>query len=346
MSIIEKAAKRLEIKRKFEEHALGEIEERPSKAIAEDQESGLAETLAVPVEKELLSEADKILGRPVKEDSYHEERSDLEENWVLGDVDPNDEDIIRIGEIGGGVLLSPEAGKTRTAEEFRIIKRPLLIHAFGKDSDKEQHPNLIGVSSAVQGEGKTFISLNLAISIAMEMDSTVLLIDADVAKPGLSKVLGVPDRPGLIDKLTNQHESLSGLLLRTDIPKLTVLPAGSRHKRSTELLASQKMRELVDEMASRYPDRIVLFDSPPLLLSTEASVLTSSMGQVVLVVESQSTSQMLVKEAIALIGNQDRVSMILNKCKENVFASVLAGKYTGYGYGYGYGTYGNEDGKN
>jgi protein-tyrosine kinase len=261
--------------------------------------------------------------------------------WNFGDIGGTDEHVIEITKLNPGLLLSPEGGRTRTAEEFRVIKRPLLVNAFDRRDEGHKHSNLIMVTSAVQSEGKTFVSLNLAISIAMEMDSTVLLVDADVAKPGLSKVLQIPGRPGLIEQLTSDHDNLADLLVRTDIPKLTVLPAGQQHKRSTELLASLRMRELLDELASRYSDRIVLFDSPPLLESTEAFVLASQMGQVVMVVESESTSQMVVKEALSQFDNLDNVSLILNKCKESLFTTLLSGKYSGYGYGYGYG-YGSE----
>jgi len=204
---------------------------------------------------------------------------------------PSAEPVIKLRELGIEMLMSPEGGRTRTAEEFRMIKRPLLVNAFDRNAGHQAHPNLIMVTSSVQGEGKTFTSLNLAVSITMELDSTVLLVDADVARPSLSRGLRVGDRPGLLDYLVDERSDLSSLLLRTDIPKLTVLPAGTRHKRSTELLASGTMRRMLDELASRYSDRIVLFDSPPLLETSEASVLASQMGQVVIVVESESTSK-------------------------------------------------------
>ncbi len=260
-----------------------------------------------------------------------------EDEPVFPDLHEDGDNTIRLTEIDQNLLLSPNADKTRTAEEFRIIKRPLLVKAFDRTNPRNRYSNLIMITSSLQSEGKTFISANLAISIAMEMDSTVLLVDADVAKPGLSKMLQISNRPGLIETLTDEHGDLSQLLLPTDIPTLTVLPAGRRHRRSTELLSSIKMRDLLDEMGSRYSDRIVLFDSPPLLESTEAFVLASQMGQVVLVVESDVTSQMMVKESLSQFDNTENVSIILNKCKDNVFTNLMSGKYAGYGYGYGYG---------
>jgi protein-tyrosine kinase len=250
---------------------------------------------------------------------------------------------ISLTSLDQGFLLSPEGGRSRTAEEFRIIKRPLLVNAFEKTSDGVKYPNLIMVTSSVQGEGKTFTSLNLAISITMEMDSTVLLIDADVARPGLSRRLDVQDRPGLIDRLVDETIDLSQILLKTDIPKLTVLSAGTAHKRSTELLASGSMRRLLAEVASRYPDRIVLFDSPPVLETTEASVLASLMGQVVIVVEHDSTAQGVVKEALAHFETTENVFLVLNKCKASLFSNQYGYGY-GYRYGYGYGAYGDADG--
>jgi len=192
------------------------------------------------------------------------------------------------------------------------------------------------VTSSVAGEGKTFTSLNLAISIAMELDRTVLLVDADLANPGLSRLLGAQDLPGLTERLLDDKVSLKDLLLRTDVPKLTLLPAGRRHRRATELLASNTMKGLLDEVATRYPDRVVLFDSPPLLATSEASVLAEQAGQVCLVVESTTTPQFLVKEALGLLRHQDRVSLVLNKTRDELL-SGRRGYYYGYRYGYGYG---------
>ena len=132
-----------------------------------------------------------------------------------------------------------------------MIKRPLLTRAFGQNAVGEAHRNLIMVTSSVEGEGKTFSSLNLAISIAMEMDRTVLLVDADLAKPGLSRLLKINNLPGLTDRLIDDSLDLRDLLVKTDIPKFSVLPAGRRHRRSTELLASNTMRHLLDELALR-----------------------------------------------------------------------------------------------
>jgi len=232
-------------------------------------------------------------------------------------------------------ILTDDSHRTRQAEEMRMIKRPILQNAFGKKHKPSEHSNLLMVTSAIAGEGKTFTSLNLALSIAAEMDRTVLIVDSDLAKPGLSRLLKIDDKPGLTNYLRDEEKDIGKLLLRADIPKLTVLPAGSRHAHSTELLASNRMKQLFHELAVRYPDRIVIFDSPPLLVTSEASVLASFIGQIVLVVESDKTPQHLVKDALAQLGSTDNVSLILNKCKKG-FLSTQMGSY-GYGYGYGYG---------
>ena len=169
------------------------------------------------------------------------------------------------------------------------------------------------VTSSLPGEGKTFTAINLAISMAMEYDNTVLLVDGDVAHPSLPEVLGTPQSPGLLDLLTRDDLEIADALLQTNIDKLTVLPAGSRHRRATELLASEKMAILLREMATRYPDRIIIFDSPPLLATTEARVISTHMGQIVFVVAADATSQHTVRQALATIENCEVVLMMLNK---------------------------------
>jgi exopolysaccharide/PEP-CTERM locus tyrosine autokinase len=235
-------------------------------------------------------------------------------------------------------LVDPFADKTnRTGEEFRSIKRPLLMNARGQGATVVDNANMIMVTSAVAGEGKTFTAINLALSIAMEMDKTVLLVDADVAKPDVTTRLGVQAETGLIDVLLDEGLMLSDVLLRTDIPKLTLLPAGRKHVHATELLASERMRQLALEISSRYSDRIVIFDSPPMLLTNEAAVLAGLMGQLVLVVEESTTPQHIVKEAVAMLDANQIVGVVLNKGRRQGAGRYGGYGYYGYGYGYGYG---------
>jgi protein-tyrosine kinase len=159
----------------------------------------------------------------------------------------------------------------------------------------------------------------------MEYDNTVLLIDGDVAHPSLPDLLGVPPSPGLLDLLIRDDLDIADALIQTNIEKLTVLPAGSRHRRATELLASEKMAILLRELASRYPDRMIIFDSPPLLATTEARVMSTHMGQIVMVVAADATAQHTVRQALATIENCEVVLMMLNKA-----AKTDVGAYYGY----------------
>lgn len=206
--------------------------------------------------------------------------------------------------------------RTSLVEDFRIIKRPLLKRAFAARAANDRPGNLIMMTSALPGEGKTFCSINLAMSIAMELDHTVLLVDADVARPSVLRTLGLPVQRGLMDILLDNGLDVADVLLRTNVNGLTILPAGTSSARATELLASQAMSSLVDEIANRYPDRIVIFDSPPLLLTSEAQVLASHMGQIVVVVEAEMTTQHAVKTALSQLEGMSNVNLIYNKTRE------------------------------
>jgi exopolysaccharide/PEP-CTERM locus tyrosine autokinase len=243
---------------------------------------------------------------------------------------------LNLNAINASGLLVPSQTSTLLASEFRVIKRPLLANAMGKASSPIRNGNLIMVTSAMPGEGKSFTAINLAISIAMEMDNTVMLVDADVARPTVLSMLGLPPAKGLLDVVTANSLDISGVLLRTNIEKLSILPSGTQHQRATELLASDAMIRLLDDMAKRYPDRIIIFDSPPLLPTTEARELATHMGQIVVVVQSGETSQGAVKEALTTIAGCPLKMMILNQATQPV-----SERY-GYGYAYGYG-YGNEN---
>ena len=223
-------------------------------------------------------------------------------------------------------IVTPDEGKTRIAEQFRVIKRPLLKNAFHPES-KVKNGNMIMVTSSLAGEGKSFCAVNLAISIATEMDHTVLLIDADVARPTVPRILGLGTEKGLLDVLTDEKLDVSDVLIKTNIEKLTLLTAGTRHSYATELLASQGMGALMKEIGQRYHDRIVIFDSPPLLLTSEARVLATQMGQIVLVVEAERTPQQTVKESLRQIESCDVINLIYNKA--NAFAGE---EYYGYYY--------------
>jgi exopolysaccharide/PEP-CTERM locus tyrosine autokinase len=242
-------------------------------------------------------------------------------------VDRADADIrhidINFAKLKARGFVTPDAGSSQIAEEFRVIKRPIIRNAVGRGAVK--HGNLVMVTSALPSEGKTFTSLNLALSIATEIDSTVLLVDGDVAHPSIPEIIGAPHGPGLLDLLTRDDLDFADALVKTNIEKLSLLPAGTRHRRSTELLASEQMASLLREIASRYRDRIIIFDSPPLLATTEARVLATNMGQIVMVVAADATSQHAVNQALATIEGCEIVLMVLNKASR-----TDVGTYYGY----------------
>ena len=213
------------------------------------------------------------------------------------------------------------------ADEYRRIKRPLLSNAFGKSASLLEKGNLILVTSSIPGEGKTFTAINLALSIAHEQDHTVLLIDCDVTRCGTSRMLGIDDKPGLVEILENNDSSVSDVVLRTDIPALSLISTGKQHDFVTELLASQRMFDLVSEIAERYDDRVVIFDGPPLLPTPEAQVLTGQVGQVVFVIEAGKTPQAVVEEALDMISKEQAIGLVMNK-SEGV--SARSGYYYGY----------------
>jgi protein-tyrosine kinase len=220
-------------------------------------------------------------------------------------------------------MITPGGERTPTAESFRRIKRQILANVARSKSGAPA--NLVLVTSAVPGEGKTYCAINLAISIALEMDRTVLLVDADVARPSVPQALGVKVERGLLDVLRDRQIELADVLCNTDIGKLTLLPAGTAHQHATELLASETMGGLLQEMAGRYPDRIIIFDSPPLLAASEAAVLASRMGQIVMVVEAGKTSGAVLKAALGRIDSSNVAGLLLNKGQ---------GSRRGYDFGY------------
>ncbi|MGZ8274137.1 MAG: XrtA-associated tyrosine autokinase [Burkholderiaceae bacterium] len=223
-----------------------------------------------------------------------------------------------------GYVIGANAS-SRIAEEFRIIKRPVLTNMQTPDVTRA---NMVMVTSSVPGEGKTFTAINLALSIAMEMDKRVLLVDADVAQPAIPLRLGLSPGKGLLDVLSDPSVSVSECILRTNIDKFTILPAGTPHARATELLASDAMSRLIADLTSRYPDRVVIFDTPPLLASSESRVLATYLGQVLFVVEADRTAQGTINEALSTIESCPVVMAVLNKARRNSDAT--------YGYGYGY----------
>jgi protein-tyrosine kinase len=224
-------------------------------------------------------------------------------------------------------MITPDGERTPVAESFRRIKRQILANLAAPAKPDAPPANLVMVTSALAGEGKTYCAINLAISIALEVDRTVLLVDADVAKADVAAALGLSAERGLMDVLTDRSIDLADVMWKADIGRLSVLPVGTRHKNATELLASDAMHALLRGMAQRYRDRVIVFDSAPLLAASEAAALASQMGQIVVVVEAGRTSDAALKDALAHV-DADRV------------AGLLLNKVTGSALPYGYDAYG------
>jgi protein-tyrosine kinase len=235
---------------------------------------------------------------------------------------------LRINNVAASETLTP-----RLAEEFRRIKRPLLANAYGKGALQVDRGNLIMVTSSVPGEGKSTTSVDLTYSIALEPDHTVLLIDADVAKAQISRMFRLEKEPGLTNILS-QHLQPDELIWRTNSTRVSVLPVGSRHSQSTELLNSEQMEQLVAWLAGQDPNRVIIIDAPPLLATNEPQVLTRLVGQIVLVVEAGRTPQHVVKEAIAALDPAKAIGLVLNKSQYSVGGDYYGHYYGGY-YGYG-----------
>lgn len=227
-----------------------------------------------------------------------------------------------------GMLPLAEVSE-RITEQFRRIKWPLLEAVIGRSAESAPAGNALMVASAVAGEGKSFVCFNLALSIARERDLDVLLVDADVAKRHLTRLLGADARRGLTDAAADANVDPEQLVLGTNVSGLAFLPAGKRSGIVSELFASRRMADVVEGLCRADPRRIVLFDCSPLLATHEAQVLASLANQIVLVVRAESTEQHLVLEAINLLDRTKQIRCVLNQAR----ASHLS-EYYYYGYGY------------
>ncbi|MBC7986091.1 MAG: AAA family ATPase, partial [Sphingomonadaceae bacterium] len=236
-------------------------------------------------------------------------------------------DRARLAERG---FILPEDRPGRLAEEFRVVKRQLLLAAAGRDGGPIENGRLILVCSASPDEGKTFCSVNLALSMAREPELDVVLIDGDFSKPEVVSTFGLDDGPGLMDALADHALDVESCLIATDIPRLSVLPAGTRCDDATELIASNRTRDVFARLLDRSPARIVIFDSPPALSASPASVLALHAGQTVMVVKADQTSEAELREAIAMLDGCQRIQLLLNAAS---FAP--GGRRFGSYYGYG-----------
>lgn len=234
--------------------------------------------------------------------------------------------LVALGKVG---YITPETPKCKLTEEYRRVKRPLLKRLACSNDNGETARNVIAVTSAMSGEGKTFSAINLAMSLAREKDRTVLLIDADVVRHTAGMLFGVSsDELGLLDLLDNDAIKPSDVIMKTNVQRLNFLPAGRKHSHASELLSSDSMSRLIADLSSRYDERIIVLDCPPIMQTNEAAILVDHAGQIVFVVAEEQTSQGLVIQALQLIGNEKKVGILLNK------STTRLGHYDHYSYAY------------
>ena len=226
-------------------------------------------------------------------------------------------------------MLPPVHQEHEIAQQYRRIKRPLINNALGRGVAQLPSGNIIMITSAVPGEGKTFMSLNLALSMRLEEDVTVLLVDGDVVNPRFTQILGLESRPGLLDLAKDPALSAESVIVPTDLPGLSFLPAGHQEANATELVASARMHQVVSKLGSDNPARLVLFDSAPLLVTTESQALAHFAGQVVVVVHADQTPQHVVYDALETLPEDKPAFLVLNQ--------ITRHSHSGYYYEYGSG---------
>lgn len=237
-----------------------------------------------------------------------------------------------------GIAL-PAAERSRTVEEFRLVKRQLMAAAPSGTANGAANPaRPIMVTSTRPGEGKTFAAINLALAFASEQDSKAILVDLDTQHGMVARIFGIGAARGIVDALTGEA-TLAEVLIRTSLPNLLLLPAGAGGPHVPELLASNRMARLVSELTERFPDRIVVIDTPPCMASSDAATLAPLVGQIVFVVEAHRTQREEIEAALGMLGGGRPIRLLLNKSER------VGDHFGGYGYnGYDFGGSGNSGG--
>ncbi len=228
-------------------------------------------------------------------------------------------------------FIVPDGPVSGLSEEFRIVKRQLLLAARGgKGFDAVPHGERILVCSAHPNEGKTYCAINLALSMASEKDNRVLLVDADFAKPSVLSTLGIESGPGFMDALADTSVEAESFIIETDIEGLSILPAGTRTNQDTEYLAAARTAQIIDDLTRNDPSRIIIFDSPPALAASPASVLALHVGQVLMIVHADETTDSALRDALGLLSGCEHVQLLLNRAKFSPTGRKF-GNYYGYG---------------
>ena len=303
------------------------------KALAKNKKANAIENNSDdPVDEVIGQKAQptETLAQPKVLDEESENKKDSSD---VNTVSVNDEIQLDLKSLSAKGMVDNSAERRIINEEYRAIKRKILSNAFGPLSKTLDRSNVVMVTSSKPGEGKTFTAVNLALSIASEQDKTVLLVDADVLRPNVMKTLGSRNREGLIEYLLGEKRSISDVMLSTNIPKLKLIAAGKSHHLSNELLASEVMRTTVDEFSTRYKDRIVIIDTPPLLGINETSVLANLAGQAIVVCEEGRSKIHDIKSSVAHLNPEMAIGFVVNK-------SLRQDNGPGY-YGYYYGSNGS-----
>lgn len=263
------------------------------------------------------------ISQEIVKDTHQPARSD-DKNERVASSKTSKNIHIDLDELEYRGFLTPNAKNKILFEQYRRIKMPLLNKAF---SDRKATNNIIMVTSSLSGEGKSYTALNIAMSIAYEFNYTVLHVDADLIRKTSSKMLGLDDSIGLIQYLKNDTAELSDVILSTNIPKLNLLPAGiGDDDLITELFNSHRMQELIDELSVRYNDRIIIIDSPPIMLDMASRALLKLAKQTLFVVEAEKTPRYIVNDALEIIADVPNVGIVLNKSNQR------ADKNYGYYY--------------
>jgi protein-tyrosine kinase len=239
----------------------------------------------------------------------------------------NDKVIIDFDMLEQKGFVSTNTERRLINEEYRAIKRKLLDNAFGPLSKSLKNSNIIMVTSSRPGEGKTFTAINLALSIALEQDKTVLLVDADVLRPNVMKTLELENKQGLMEYLLGEKENISEVMCRTSLDNLRIISAGKSHHLSTELLASQRMFDAVEEFANRYTDRVVIVDTPPMLGINETTILANLAGQAIVVTEEARTKLVDIQNAVKQLNPDMAIGFIVNKSEQSTTDSASYGYY-------------------
>ena len=228
-------------------------------------------------------------------------------------------------------FIVPDGPVTGLSEEFRIVKRQLLLAARGgKGIEAIEHGERILICSAHPNEGKTFCAINLALSMASEKDNRVLLVDADFAKPSVLSTLGIESGPGFMDALADPTCDAESFIIETDVHGLSILPAGAQTNSDTEYLAASRTAAVIDQLTRNDPSRIIIFDSPPALAASPASVLALHVGQILMVVQADETTDSALRDALSLLSGCDHVQLLLNRTKFSPTGRQF-GNYYGYG---------------